>query len=156
MQWFALATYRRDDRLAPALVLDDALYDLGAAAQAGVPVSPEWTSGGLAAIFAGWEKAGAALPGIARAVAELAAARKLAQVPDGKAKLAAPFRAERIFCAASNYIEHANEMGTVLAAKAESKPYMFLKLRNTVIGPGRRSACRPRPGSSTGRSSSRR
>jgi 2-keto-4-pentenoate hydratase/2-oxohepta-3-ene-1,7-dioic acid hydratase in catechol pathway len=27
-------------------------------------------------------------------------------------------------------------MGTVLAAKAESKPYMFLKLRNTVIGDG--------------------
>jgi 2-keto-4-pentenoate hydratase/2-oxohepta-3-ene-1,7-dioic acid hydratase in catechol pathway len=42
----------------------------------------------------------------------------------------------RIFCAASNFIEHANEMGTVLAAKAESRPYMFLKLQNTVIGPG--------------------
>ena len=50
--------------------------------------------------------------------------------------LTAPFVPERIFCAASNYVEHANEMGTVLASKRESKPYMFLKLRNTVIGPG--------------------
>jgi 2,4-diketo-3-deoxy-L-fuconate hydrolase len=42
----------------------------------------------------------------------------------------------RIFCAAANYIEHAKEMGSVLAAKAQSKPYMFLKLQDTVIGPG--------------------
>jgi 2-keto-4-pentenoate hydratase/2-oxohepta-3-ene-1,7-dioic acid hydratase in catechol pathway len=136
MDWFALSTYRRQDQLAPALVLGDALYDLGEAALAGVPLRPEWLSGGVAAIVGGWEAAGAALPGVARAVAELAKAGKLKPVPDGKGRLAAPFRAERIFCAASNYIEHANEMGTVLAAKADSKPYMFLKLRNTVIGPG--------------------
>ncbi len=27
-------------------------------------------------------------------------------------------------------------MGSVLAGKADSKPYMFIKLRNAVIGPG--------------------
>jgi len=68
--------------------------------------------------------------------AALAAQGKLDPVGGGLNALAAPFKTERIFCAASNYIEHANEMGTVLAAKAESKPYMFLKLRNAVIGPG--------------------
>jgi 2-keto-4-pentenoate hydratase/2-oxohepta-3-ene-1,7-dioic acid hydratase in catechol pathway len=50
--------------------------------------------------------------------------------------LTAPFRPERIFCAAANYIEHANEMGSALAGKSDSKPYMFIKLRNTIIGSG--------------------
>jgi 2-keto-4-pentenoate hydratase/2-oxohepta-3-ene-1,7-dioic acid hydratase in catechol pathway len=136
MDWFALATYRQDDRLAPALVLGEALYDLAEAARAAVPMRSEWIDGGVAAIVEGWKEAAAALPGAARAAAEFAKAGKLKPVPDGLKRLAAPFRPERIFCAASNYIEHANEMGTVLAAKADSKPYMFLKLRNAVIGPG--------------------
>jgi 2-keto-4-pentenoate hydratase/2-oxohepta-3-ene-1,7-dioic acid hydratase in catechol pathway len=73
---------------------------------------------------------------VANRAGEFVAAQKVAPVPDGTALVEAPIRPERIFCAASNYVEHANEMGTVLAAKSESKPYMFLKLRNTVIGTG--------------------
>jgi 2-keto-4-pentenoate hydratase/2-oxohepta-3-ene-1,7-dioic acid hydratase in catechol pathway len=42
----------------------------------------------------------------------------------------------QIFAAASNYVEHAQEMGTVLASKAQSKPYMFIKALSSVIGPG--------------------
>ena len=57
-------------------------------------------------------------------------------MPEGLGALTAPIRPTRIFCAAANYIEHAKEMGTVLASKAQSKPYMFLKLQDTVIGPG--------------------
>jgi 2-keto-4-pentenoate hydratase/2-oxohepta-3-ene-1,7-dioic acid hydratase in catechol pathway len=66
----------------------------------------------------------------------LARGGKLNALENSAIRVLSPFRPERIFCAASNYIEHANEMGTVVAAKADSKPYMFLKLRNTVIGPG--------------------
>lgn len=67
---------------------------------------------------------------------ELVASKALKPLDPKSHEVLAPFRPERIFCAASNYIEHANEMGSVLAAKAESKPYIFLKLRNTIIGPG--------------------
>jgi 2,4-didehydro-3-deoxy-L-rhamnonate hydrolase len=67
-------------------------------------------------------------------VTELVRQQRLKPLPQD-VQVLAPYRPERLFCAASNYIEHANEMGTVLAAKAASKPYMFLKLRNTVVGP---------------------
>jgi 2-keto-4-pentenoate hydratase/2-oxohepta-3-ene-1,7-dioic acid hydratase in catechol pathway len=50
--------------------------------------------------------------------------------------LCKPYQPTQIFAAASNYIEHANEMGTVLAAKANSKPYLFIKALSSTIGPG--------------------
>jgi 2-keto-4-pentenoate hydratase/2-oxohepta-3-ene-1,7-dioic acid hydratase in catechol pathway len=133
--WFALATYRRGERLAPALVLNHKLYDMEGAARSGAAKTRDWVEGGVPGIFAHWEERQAALRDFAAATEVLASAGKLDPVR-GERLLAAPLRPERIFCAASNYIEHANEMGTVLAAKSESKPYMFLKLRNAVIGPG--------------------
>src|SRR3989454_12837646 len=57
-------------------------------------------------------------------------------VPRGGSRLLAPLRPRRIFCAAANYREHAQEMGSALAAKSQSKPYFFLKLPENVIGPG--------------------
>jgi 2-keto-4-pentenoate hydratase/2-oxohepta-3-ene-1,7-dioic acid hydratase in catechol pathway len=134
--WFALATYRRDDRLAPALVLGNKLFDLEAAARAGGAKATGWSEGGVAGIFARWSESQAPLRDFAGTTEALVRDGKLDPVRDAERLLAAPLRPERIFCAASNYIEHANEMGTVLAAKSESKPYMFLKLRNAVIGPG--------------------
>lgn len=61
---------------------------------------------------------------------------KLKPVSGGFGKLAAPTRPARIFAAAANYIEHAEEMGTVLAAKANSNPYIFMKAETAVVGPG--------------------
>jgi 2-keto-4-pentenoate hydratase/2-oxohepta-3-ene-1,7-dioic acid hydratase in catechol pathway len=137
MTWIALASYRRGDGTAPALVLDNRLYDLAAAGAAGVPAAPDaWLRGGVAAMVAQWDQAQAWLRAATPDAARLASDGKLRPVGDGTDAVAAPYRPERIFCAASNYVEHANEMGTVLAAKHDSKPYMFLKLRNTVIGPG--------------------
>jgi 2-keto-4-pentenoate hydratase/2-oxohepta-3-ene-1,7-dioic acid hydratase in catechol pathway len=135
-QRLALATYRRGAALAPAVLVGDRLFDLEQAVRAGVPARPAWVAGGLAAIVADWADAPSEVRATLERTAALAAEGRLDPVSGGEKALAAPFRAERIFCAASNYIEHANEMGTVLAAKAESKPYMFLKLRNAVIGPG--------------------
>jgi len=82
-----------------------------------------------------WDKARAWLEPILAGAGDLVRSAGVTPVGEGTSTLMAPYRPERIFCAASNYVEHANEMGTVLASKAESKPYMFLKLRNTVIGP---------------------
>ncbi|HEY7242108.1 MAG TPA: fumarylacetoacetate hydrolase family protein [Burkholderiales bacterium] len=121
MSWFALATYRAGKTEAPAIVVDNRLYD----ARQALP-------NGIAGAIADWSKAHAAV----RHLGEQARAGKLAAVAEGAKTLSAPIRPTRIFCAASNYIEHAKEMGSVLAAKAQSKPYMFLKLQDTVVGPG--------------------
>lgn len=137
MSWIALATYRRADRLATALVLDEKLYDLEAAVASGLPeAKARWLQGGVEAMLKDWEAAGAWLRRATAEAAALAAAGRIRPVTDGAEALAAPYVPQRIFCAASNYASHANEMGTVLAAKAASKPYMFLKLSNTVIGDG--------------------
>lgn len=142
MTWIALASYRRSDgagtRLAPALVLQgEKIYDLEAAIAAGVPAVPDhWLSDGVAAMLADWDRAQAWLREATPLAAGLAASGRLQPVADGASRIAAPWVPQRIFCAASNYSAHANEMGTKLAAKSQSKPYMFLKLSNTVIGTG--------------------
>jgi 2,4-diketo-3-deoxy-L-fuconate hydrolase len=137
MSWIALATYRRAGGLAPALVLDQQLYDLEAGLAAGLPATPDaWVSQGVEAMLRDWEHAKVWLRDAAPGAASLAASGAIRPVADAAAAVAAPFVPSRIFCAASNYASHANEMGTVLAAKSQSKPYMFLKLSNTVIGNG--------------------
>ncbi|RQO51585.1 5-oxopent-3-ene-1,2,5-tricarboxylate decarboxylase [Variovorax sp. KBW07] len=137
MSWIALATYRRADRLAPALVIDNRLYDLEAALAAGLPsASPDWLSGGVEAMLRDWATAQAWLRNATPVAASLVASGAIRPVEGGASAVAAPYVPNRIFCAASNYASHANEMGTVLAAKSQSKPYMFLKLSNTVIGDG--------------------
>ncbi|MGN6462779.1 MAG: fumarylacetoacetate hydrolase family protein [Pseudolabrys sp.] len=136
MQYPAIATYR-DAKAQPrlAFVIDGALYDAAAARAAGVPFEETWLAGGWMAILGQWDRAAGVVKDALAKTAALAKDGKLTALPKDT-RVLAPFRAERIFCAASNYIEHANEMGTVLAAKAQSKPYMFLKLRNAVIGQG--------------------
>ena len=137
MSWIALATYRRAGGLAPALVIDNQLYDLEAARKAGLPPLPDaWITQGVEAMLRDWANAQAWLRDATPIAAALAATGAIRPVADGAAAVAAPFVPSRIFCAASNFASHANEMGTVLAAKSESKPYMFLKLSNTVIGNG--------------------
>jgi len=135
MTWMALATYRAAGRLMPAIAVDHKPYSLDAAVRAGLAgVDAQWLDGGVRAMVADWDRVQPWLRAAGPAVAELAARGKIEPVP--LSALAAPYIPDKIFCAASNFIEHANEMGTVLAAKADSKPYMFLKLANTVIGPG--------------------
>ena len=137
MSLIALATYRRAGGLATALVLDQQLYDLEAAQAAGLPAArPEWIGGGVEAMLKDWAQAQSWLKSVAPQAASLAAQGSIKPVAEGESALAAPYVPQRIFCAASNYASHANEMGTVLAAKSQSKPYMFLKLSNTVIGNG--------------------
>jgi 2,4-didehydro-3-deoxy-L-rhamnonate hydrolase len=121
MSWFALATYRAGKTEAAAIVVDSKLYD----ARQALP-------NGVAGAIADWSKTQAAV----RQLGEQARAGKLSAIAEGAKALTAPIRPLRIFCAASNYIEHAKEMGSVLAAKSQSKPYMFLKLQDTVVGPG--------------------
>lgn len=135
MSWIALATIRVAGGLVPAIAVDHQPYALDAAASAGLHgVDPAWLSGGVRAMIGQWDRVESWLQAAGPAVTDLAARGKIE--PAALSALAAPYVPDKIFCAASNFIEHANEMGTVLAAKAESKPYMFLKLANSVIGSG--------------------
>jgi 2-keto-4-pentenoate hydratase/2-oxohepta-3-ene-1,7-dioic acid hydratase in catechol pathway len=136
MPAIAFGTYASNGREAPAVICGDAIYDAVALRDAGLPVPHgDWSNGeaprfleGLCADRSDW----AAIAEDIRAAAAAGTVRPVA----GDARLCAPFRPGRIFCAASNFVDHADEMGTVLAAKAESKPYMFLKLEDCVIGTG--------------------
>ena len=137
MHHIAIAAYKRTAQASPAIALsvDGLIYDLEDARKAGVKLGEVRTSDGVPAILAQWH-GNADLARACAELAQLARGGKLQAVAGGMAALTAPFHPERIFCAAANYIEHANEMGSVLAGKADSKPYMFIKLRNAVIGPG--------------------
>jgi len=137
MEWFGVAAYQATHgrRLAVALDHGELVVDLaGACAAYGLPVMTADTSGGDWAVPGYWENTVARL-------AELAAAAKadsspLSHLPDVTGQLLAPSCSGRIFAAASNYVDHAEEMGTALAAKADSNPYIFMKPDSCLIGPG--------------------
>lgn len=132
---YAVGTYRQRGRELPALALDGRLYDLVEVWRACGGSAAAWIDGGIAALIAQWFEAAPALNDVAAAAAGRVASGTLNVPALDAAAIAAPYVPARIFCAASNYIEHANEMGTVLAAKADSRPYMFLKTSSSVIGP---------------------
>lgn len=133
----AIASYQSagDGQSKLAFVIDDELYDFATARQAGIRLSEDGLDDTWASMLLHWEQVAPCLKAALDQTEKLVRSGKLASLSGGVRKVVAPYRPERLFCAASNYIEHANEMGTVLAAKADSKPYMFLKLRNAVIGP---------------------
>jgi 2,4-diketo-3-deoxy-L-fuconate hydrolase len=128
MIWFALATYQSDSGLRPAIKVGESFHDLGEAA---VAHGQAHIAGDVSAILRDWEARKDGLFTLARAIAGGTRAAAL-KAPT----LRAPFEPRRIFAAASNFIEHADEMQTKLAAKAESQPYIFLKTVESVVGPG--------------------
>lgn len=125
MTWHALATYRRDGAPRAAIVVGEAVHDLDTVA---ARHAPALVGRGVGDLIADWAAA-------APVVAALADALAAAPSPGEEVALAAPFVPRRVFGAASNYIEHAEEMQTKLTAKAESQPYIFLKTVESVIGP---------------------
>ena len=126
MTRFALATRATPEGARPTIRVGDAFHDLHeAAATHGFAA----VAGDVTAIIRDWDARREGLFALARALEGTAGAI------DAPA-LAAPFEPRRIFGAASNFIEHAEEMQTKLAAKAESEPYIFLKTVESVVGPG--------------------
>src|SRR5262249_20249026 len=137
MSHIAIAAYKKTAEARPALALsiDGEIYDLEGARNAGVKLGKLSSDADLPALLAQW-CGNTTLTRACDEIRQLVKRGELQSVPGGAGALTAPFRPERIFCAAANYIEHANEMGSALAGKSDSKPYMFIKLRNTIIGPG--------------------
>ena len=118
-EWFAIATFESAGRTGTGLVLGDQLY-----------VAP--LAGDATALIAQWVEAQASLA----ALADQMSRGPQKPLEKGSYKLLAPYRPGRIFGAASNYYEHAREMGTKLAERKESAPYVFMKAETSVIGPG--------------------
>ncbi|MEZ5515201.1 MAG: fumarylacetoacetate hydrolase family protein [Steroidobacteraceae bacterium] len=132
-----MATYRAPRGERTAFIIAEQLYDLLDAwpvARPGV-AEPRWLAHDVAGLIGDWEAVAAPVAEFGGAATVAAAAGKLPALSTSEFAIRAPFVPQRIFCAASNFVEHAHEMGTVLAAKAVSKPYMFMKTFTTVIGP---------------------
>ncbi len=142
MIWHALATYRMNTGSATALVLmvegSHQVYDLGQVYDAVHPTGgrPDWVASSLTTIIADFPQLMAPVGDLAQSAAALATSGTLTPVQGGLDRLMEPISAPRIFAAASNYVEHAREMGTVLATKANSNPYIFIKASTAVIGHG--------------------
>ena len=134
MNWYSLATYELAGRKHAGLVVDNALYALADAGHAcGIEASrlPQ----DLNTAFADWSRHAPVLEDLAARIPMQRAAGKLAPV-DAAAAFAAPYQPRRIFGTASNFYEHADEMGTKLAARSESQPYIFMKAETSVVATG--------------------
>ncbi|MEH6551628.1 MAG: fumarylacetoacetate hydrolase family protein [Pseudomonadales bacterium] len=134
--WYALARYDAGGTARSALVLGEQLYDLEQNWERVFPDSgkPKWL-GSVDLCIAHWHESSTELSALARAAQTAVTEGKLVAVEGGQDKLLAPLSPARVFCTASNYIEHAAEMNTILAAKSDSSPYVFIKAGSSVIGP---------------------
>nr|WP_079218961.1 fumarylacetoacetate hydrolase family protein [Herbaspirillum robiniae] len=136
MVWHAIATYEQGGQARPALVLGDELFDMAgvvSAARAGGLAAAEIPS--VAALIDAWETQGGQLRALAEAAQGMRAAGAIRPLAAGYT-LAVPFVPGRIFATASNYYDHAAEMGTELAPRAESSPYCFMKAETSVTATG--------------------
>ncbi|WP_432261801.1 fumarylacetoacetate hydrolase family protein [Cupriavidus sp. TMH.W2] len=134
MNWHGLATYQLGGVKRPGLVVNDTLYDLALLASA-CGLDPARVTGGLDAMIADWAASAPLMAVMAQRAPQLAADGRLPGV-DGAATYAIPYQPRRIFGVASNFYEHADEMGTRLAARSESQPYAFMKAETSVIATG--------------------
>jgi len=132
LNWYALATYDKGQGPRPALVLQDRLFDAAEAAAA-VGLDSHVLLQGVQAGIEQWTHSAPAIAALAARVQDLAAQGALQPLAAHSYRLCAPYRPGRIFGAASNYYEHAKEMGTQLAPRSESAPYVFMKADSSVI-----------------------
>jgi 2-keto-4-pentenoate hydratase/2-oxohepta-3-ene-1,7-dioic acid hydratase in catechol pathway len=134
MVWLALATFERANERRTAWVHKGALYEMASVAQVSGTTLPAALQAGVASALAAWESLD--LQGIAAQVAAAVSEGRLSALDPGSYRLCAPYEPGRIFATASNYYEHAREMGTKLAERSESSPYVFMKAETSLADPG--------------------
>jgi len=128
--WFAWARVAVGGRERLCLVLEgEKVFDLSGG---GMTLPVESLEAGLA----DWPAHAGALEAVARQARAAHAAGRIAPLAQGSYRLLAPYTPPRIFAAASNFREHAREMGTKLAERTESQPYVFMKAETSVIATG--------------------
>ena len=134
MVWLALATIEHASKRGTAWVHKGALYDMASVARVAGTTLPAALQAGVASALAAWESLD--LQGIAAQVAAAVSEGRLRALDPGSYRLCAPYEPGRIFATASNYYEHAREMGTKLAERSESSPYVFMKAETSLADPG--------------------
>lgn len=131
MNWFGIASYEGADRAQRmGLVVDGKVYDAQEALASGghgalLPAA------GLNGLLADWEAQAPVLAALEAAAVAIQRAGGNDALLRTQA-LAVPYQPARIFATASNFYEHAAEMGTKLAARSESSPYIFMKAESSV------------------------
>ncbi|WP_260472488.1 fumarylacetoacetate hydrolase family protein [Pandoraea apista] len=139
--WFGVATY---ESLAPgagaqrrtALVQHGRLYDMEAVLRH-MGADEGWLAAqDLTALLSDWYVHGEALSAAVHQALEAGVPAKVGALASADYRLCVPYQPGRIFATASNYYEHAAEMGTKLAPRSESSPYMFMKAETSVTATG--------------------
>ncbi|MGJ7531106.1 fumarylacetoacetate hydrolase family protein [Variovorax sp. GB1P17] len=129
MNWFGIATYESaDHKRRTGLVVDGKVYDANEALESAAQ-SVRIPEGGLAGLLSEWATLNEPVLG-AFSAAAAAIQKNGAKAQTGA--LGVPYQPARIFATASNFYEHAAEMGTKLAARSESSPYIFMKAETSV------------------------
>lgn len=146
--WFGIATYETGGTTRTGLVVDGTLYDAdamlrdaglgdpsGDAASGGASgnASGGTSTGSLDRLLADWQHSGARAMDVLRRAAADIGAGTLPLPAQTDYRLCLPYGPGRIFATASNYSEHAQEMGTELAPRSESSPYMFMKAESSCV-----------------------
>lgn len=135
MNWFGIAAYtanttsNNEAALRMGLVVNDRVYDAEAALKAvgqGATAHPA----DLGTLLARWSESSATLQAL-EAAAKAIQERRI-ELPAQAGALGVPYAPARIFATASNFYEHAAEMGTKLAPRSESTPYIFMKAETSV------------------------
>jgi len=136
--WHAIASYEHKAgkggaRL--ALVVDHQLYDVAQLIEAGAlgeGGNQPRLAQDLNAALANWDSSAALVKQMAHALPPLLAGGRVAALAPESYRLCVPFTPGRIFGAASNFYEHAREMGTELAPREESAPFCFMKAETSI------------------------
>ena len=131
MNWIGIAAYEAaDNTLRSGLVVDGKVYDAQEAlAAAGQQL--RLPQGGLAGLLAEWQQSSPEVLAALEAAAQAIQQARIQLAPQSGA-LGIPYHPGRIFATASNFYDHAAEMGTKLAARSESSPYIFMKADSSV------------------------
>jgi 2-keto-4-pentenoate hydratase/2-oxohepta-3-ene-1,7-dioic acid hydratase in catechol pathway len=133
MNWMGLATYEINQTIRTAWVVEKKLYDLEAIKNSGIEDLPNFFIQSINETLNHWENLN--LSEIASRVESIILKNKIQALNPHSYKLCSPFHPGRIFAAASNYYEHAKEMGTQLAERSESSPFIFMKVDTCITSP---------------------
>lgn len=137
MTTFALLTYDDQGVHRSAIKFEEQIFDLVAAYSAvntSVLDKPLWVYSVTKALTQ-WQQFSTEIEAFAIQAKQLVDQGNISPLSTD-IKLLAPFKPTTIFGTASNYHEHAAEMNTILAAKPDSSPYVFMKATTSVIGTG--------------------
>ena len=130
MTWFGIATYELNGSTALGLAVDGVLYDAKTLLR---QTTSFYLHDELGELISDWQGAGGVAVAGLTAVASAIEAGQIDATPLVGHRLCVPYTPRRIFAAASNYHEHALEMGTELAPREESSPYMFMKAESSIV-----------------------